>query len=477
LSVFNFIHLPDQTHRVKLRFVKKDYPIYHSLKFSQMMKPKHLFLLLLPLFLAGAMNAQQRNIGFVEYTLDNGLHVILHQDNTTPVVAVTVTYHVGSKNERADRTGFAHFMEHLMFEGSVNIERGEFFKIVQDAGGQLNAYTSQDKTHYYELLPSNQLELGLWMESERMLHLVIDSVGVETQRSVIKEERSQSYDNRPYGSIFEETFKRAFSRHPYNWTPIGSVQYIDEASLEEFQEFHSIYYVPNNAVLAIAGDIDIAETKELVEKYFAEIPRGTKPIYRPDVVEPPLNGEVRDIIYDNIQLPAVIQAYRIPEKGHPDSYALEMLTNILSAGESSRMHKAIVDDQQSGLGVFSFPYPLADPGLFMVFGIANMGVDVNTLESAINEQIDIFIRDGITEREFQKARNMAETSFVTSSARVSSIADNLAEYHIFYGDANLINTEIDHYMKVSIDDIRRVAKQYLRPDNRVVLHYLPKSEN
>jgi len=441
-----------------------------------MMKLKHLYLLLLPLFLAGSLNAQQRKIEFVEYTLDNGLHVILHQDNSTPVVAVTVTYHVGSKNERADRTGFAHFMEHLMFEGSANIERGEYFKIVQNAGGQVNAYTSFDKTHYYELLPSNQLELGLWMEAERMLHLVIDSIGVETQRSVIKEERSQSYDNRPYGSLLEETFKRAYSKHPYQWIPIGSVQYIDEATLAEFQDFHRTYYVPNNAVLAIAGDIDIEKTKTLVKKYFGDIPKGQKEMYRPNVVEPPLPGEIRDIVYDNIQLPAVIQAYRIPEKGHPDSYALEMLTNILSNGQSSRMYKSIVDEQQKGLAVYSFPFPLADPGLYIVFGITNMGVEASELENAINEQITKFINEGISEREFQKARNMAETNFVTSNARMSTIADNLAEYHIFHGDAGLINTEIERYMSVTPDDIVRVAKEYLRNDNRVVLYYLPKSQ-
>ncbi len=440
------------------------------------MKQKQLLLFAALLLFTGLLSAQQRRIAFEEYTLKNGLHVILHQDNSTPIVAVTVTYHVGSKNERADRTGFAHFMEHLMFEGSENISRGEYFKIVQDAGGQVNAYTTQDKTHYYELLPSNQLELGLWMESERMLHLVIDSVGVETQRSVVKEERSQNYDNQPYGSIIEEVFKRAYVEHPYNWTPIGSVQYIDQAQLKEFQEFHKTYYVPNNAVLAIAGDIDITRTKNLVEKYFADIPAGKADLYRPNVVEPPLKAEVRDIVYDNIQLPAVIQAYRIPEKGHPDSYPLEMLTSILSGGQSSRMYKAIVDDQQKGLAVFSFPFPLADPGLYLVFGIANMGVDVNELENAINEQIKIVLDEGVSEREYQKARNMAETNFVTSNARMSTIADNLAEYHIFYGDAGLINTEIDHYMKVSLDDINRVAKEYLREENRVVLHYLPKSQ-
>ncbi|MDP2424210.1 MAG: pitrilysin family protein [Bacteroidales bacterium] len=437
---------------------------------------KHLILITIALLFIFNAAAQQRKIDYVEYKLNNGLHVILHQDNTTPVVAVTVTYHVGSKNENADRTGFAHFMEHLMFEGSANIARGEYFKIVQDAGGRVNAYTSQDKTHYYELLPSNQLELGLWMEAERMLHLVIDSVGVETQRSVVKEERSQRYDNQPYGSFMEEIFKRAYKEHPYTWLPIGSVQYIDQASLGEFREFHKTYYVPNNAVLAIAGDIDIEKTKKLIHKYFADISAGKQPIVRPIVVEKPLDGEVRDIVYDNIQLPAVIQAYRIPEKGHPDSYALEMLTNIMSSGQSSRMYKSIVDEQQKGVAVFSFPFPLADPGLFIVLGITNMGVTADDLEKAINTEIEKLKKDGLSEMEFQKARNMAETQFVTNNSRVSTIADQLAEYYIFYDDANLINTEIDRYMKVSPDDILKIANKYLNDNNRVVLYYLPKSK-
>lgn len=418
--------------------------------------------------------AQEKRIDFEEFTLDNGLHVILHQDRTTPIVAVTITYHVGSKNERADLTGFAHYMEHLMFEGSKHIERGDFFKIVQNAGGQINAYTSQDKTFYYELLPSNQLELGLWLESERLLHLVIDSVGVETQRDVIKEERSQMYDNQPYGSIMEETFARAFTKHPYNWLPIGSVQYIDEATIEEFRDFHSIFYVPQNAVLSIAGDIDIEETKELVEKYFGDIPKGTREIPRPNVVEPPLEREIRDTIFDNIQIPAVIQAYRIPERNHDDTYALSMLTKILSTGQSSRMHKSIVDQQQKALTVASFPFPLEDPGLFLVFGIANMGVDPGVLEKAMDAEIEKVKKEGLTEREFQKARNMVESDFINGMSSLTTVADRLADYHIFYNDANMINSEIDRYMQVTREDIIRVANKYLDENNRVVLYYLPK---
>ncbi len=438
---------------------------------------KQMIIAALAMLFADSLVAQSRKIDYLEYDLNNGLHVILHQDNTTPVVAVTVTYHVGSKNENPDRTGFAHFMEHLMFEGSPNIPRGEYFKIVQNAGGQVNAYTTHDKTHYYELLPSNQLELGLWLEAERMLHLKIDSLGVETQRSVVKEERSQRYDNQPYGSFIEEIFKRAYKEHPYNWTPIGSVQYIDQATLAEFQDFHKTYYVPNNAVLAIAGDIDIEKTKQLVTKYFSGIPSGKKPIVRPEVVEKPLAAEIRDIVHDNIQLPAVIQAYRIPEKGHPDSYALEMLTNILSTGQSSRMYKSIVDEQQKGLAVFSFPFPLADPGLFIVLGITNMGISAQELEKSINHEIEELKTNGLSEREFQKSRNMVETQFVTKNSRVSSIADQLAEYHIFYGNTGLINTEIEHYMKVTQQDILRVARKYLNDNNRVVLYYLPKPKS
>jgi len=216
-------------------------------------------------------------------------------------------YHVGSKNEDPERTGFAHFFEHLMFEGSENIPRGDFFKIVQGNGGTLNANTSFDRTFYFEVLPSNQLKLGLWLESERLLHLKIDSIGVETQRKVVKEERSQRYDNQPYGSLLEELFKRAYKVYPYSWTPIGSVQYIDQAKLDEFLDFYKTYYVPQNATLSIAGDIDIEQTKEWIDLYFSDIPKGTKEINRPTVVEPPMTEEIRDTVYDNIQLPAVFQ--------------------------------------------------------------------------------------------------------------------------------------------------------------------------
>ncbi|PKP04355.1 MAG: peptidase M16 [Bacteroidetes bacterium HGW-Bacteroidetes-9] len=425
-------------------------------------------------FMIGSIAIAQNKIEFTEFDLPNGLHVILHQDNSTPIVAVTISYHVGSKNENQNRTGFAHFFEHLMFEGSDNIPRGQFDKIAMNAGAQINANTSWDRTFYYILLPSNQLELGLWMESERLLHLRIDSTGVETQRRVVKEERKQSYDNRPYGSLIEKTFSTAYKVHPYRWTPIGSAQYIDEATLEEFIEFHSHYYVPENAILSIAGDIDPIQAKALITKYFADIPRGTKEIIRPNIVEPRQVAEVRDTVYDNIQLPAVVQAYHMPAMGTPDYYALSMLTTLLSDGESSRLNKSIVDKQEKALFVGSFPIPLEEPGLFLVFGIVNMGIDPADLENAVDAEIKLAQTEELSDREFEKLRNKVENDFVSRNSTMAGIAESLSDYKMYFGDANLINTEIQKYLNVTKADIKRVANQYLTKDNRVVLYYLPK---
>lgn len=427
------------------------------------------------LLVSAALSAQINKLSFEQYTLDNGLHVILHQDKTTPIVAVSVMYHVGSKNENPERTGFAHFFEHLMFEGSENIGRGEFDKYVQNAGGNLNANTSFDRTYYYEILPSNELALGLWLESERMLHARVDVKGIETQREVVKEERRQRIDNQPYGSILEETFKRAYSVHPYKWPVIGSMAHLEAAEENDYKQFYKDFYVPNNAVLSIAGDIDIEETKALINKYFASIPKSAAPVYRPRVVEPNLPGEIRDTIFDNIQLPAVIQAYRIPAQGTKDYYAVDMLSRILSNGESSRLYRSLVDEQQKALFVGNFPLALEDPGVSLSFGITNMGVDVADLEKAIDAEVDKVQKELITEKEFEKLRNQIESEFVTNNSRVAGIAESLATYHMFFGDANLINTEIDRYLAVTREDIMAAANKYLVKNNRVVLYYLPKA--
>lgn len=432
-------------------------------------------ILFVPLFIVlySLLLYPQVKINYDEYNLDNGLHIILYQDNSTPIVAVSVMYHVGSKNEKPDRTGFAHFFEHLMFEGSPNIGRGEYMKIVENAGGELNANTDFDRTYYYEVLPSNQLALGLYLESERMLHLKIDSVGVETQRKVVKEERKQRLDNQPYGKIWEITFKDAYRTSPYRWMPIGSAQYIDKASIDEFRNFYKTYYVPQNAVISIAGDIQIDKAKELIKKYFSEIPRGTKEIYRPDVKETSQTAEVIDTAYDNIQLPAIVEAYHIPEVGAEDYYPIRMLTTLLSGGRSSRLYKTLVDSTQKAVYVGAFPAALEDPGLFISLAIANQGVDSDELKKLIDGEIDKVKNKLISDEEMQKLKNQVETDYVNQNATDAGIAENLAYYYTIYRNTSAINTELNKLMNVTKKDIKRVADKYLKDSNRLVLYYLP----
>ena len=425
-----------------------------------------------------SMSTQQAlaSIKYTEYDLPNGLHVILQEDHSTPIVAVSVMYHVGSKNEDPQRTGFAHFFEHLLFEGSENIKRGEYMKFIQSAGGQLNANTTQDRTFYFEVLPSNQLELGLWMEAERMLHAKIDMVGVETQRKVVKEEKKQSYDNRPYGQLINVIFENAYTTYPYKWSPIGKEQYIDQATLEEFMAFYKTFYVPNNAVLVISGDLNVENTKALIAKYYSDIPKGTKAIPRPTEVEPEQKAEKRVKFYDNVQLPAVIFAYHSAKQGTADYYALQLLTQALSQGKSSRFEKEIVDKQQKAVQAFAFDLGNEAPGLNIMLGIANVGVKSEDLETSMTAEIERIKKDGITEEEYIKLQNQAENDFISQNSKDIGVATNLATYYTFQGDANLINTELDRYKKVTRDDIKRVANKYLTKENRTVIYYLPKSE-
>lgn len=419
--------------------------------------------------------AQSVNIKFTEYDLPNGLHVILHEDHTVPTVAISVLYHVGSKNEDPTRTGFAHFFEHLLFEGSENIGRGEYMKLIQNNGGVINANTSFDRTFYFETLPSNKLEQGLWMESERMLHAKIDDIGLETQRKVVKEEKKQRYENTPYGHLLEQIFKNAYTKHPYQWTPIGEAQYIDQATLPEFIDFYKTFYVPNNATLSIGGDLNIAQTKAWVEKYFSTIPKGTKPIPRPSIVEPAQTAEKRVTYLDKVQLPAVVFAYHTPAQGTPEAYALEMVAKILSEGKSSRLQKQVVDKEQKAVAAGAFNLPSEDPGLAMMFGIGNMGVTPEALEKSMNDEIEKLLSNGITEDELVKCKNQIEKDFVNQNQRVLGIVENLANYHVYYGNANLINTELERYMKVTTADMIAAAKKYFTKNNRLVLYYLPDS--
>jgi predicted Zn-dependent peptidase len=431
------------------------------------MKKVILFVALLSTFAA-----QAQNIKFIEYDLPNGLHVILHEDHSTPIVAVTVLYHVGSKNELVGKTGMAHFFEHLLFEGSDNIGRGEYAKYVENAGGGLNANTTQDRTFYYDLMPSNQLELGLWLESERMLHAKVENKGIETQREVVKEEKRMRYDNQPYGNLLPEALKHAYKKHPYAWSPIGSMEDLNAAKDEDFVNFYKTFYVPNNAVLSIAGDMNVEETKKLIAKYFSDIPKGTNPIPRPTVKEEINTGEVRDTIYGKDELAMIVQAYHIPAQGTPEFYAVDMLNTLLSNGESSRLNKSMVDEQQLSLYCGAFTFNLEDPGLTLAFGLTNMGVDPKTLEDGMNKEFDKVKEELISEIEFEKLRNQVESTFVSGYSTVAGIAESLANYHTYFGNANLINTDIERYMKVTREDLRNAARKYYIPENRVVLYFL-----
>jgi zinc protease len=410
-------------------------------------------------------------IRFEEFDLPNGLHVILHENHAAPVVSTYVLYHVGSKNERSDRTGFAHFFEHLMFEGTEHIPRGTIDKLISGAGGNLNASTSFDQTDYYLNLPSNQLALALWIESERMLHARIDEAGVETQRQVVKEEKRRGVDNQPYGTLFENLSAMVFQGTPYEWVPIGSFQYIDQAGIEEFRGFYKTFYIPNNATLAVAGDFDPVRARKLVEEYFAEIPRGAE-IVRPKVqIQEQTEPREKEVLKENTPLPATLHAWHAPAETHLDAYPLEMLGNILSTGRSSRLYKRLVEKEQAALEVEAFPFLLEQAGMLGVSATGQSGVTLQRLDTLIEEEVEKLKNDGVSEEEFQKAINQKEAEFASAFGSMSTRAKNLARYHVFYGDTNLINTELDRYLAVKREDLQRVARKYFTQQGRNILRF------
>ena len=432
------------------------------------------FYLLSLIFFSFYLNAQQ--VTFEEYDLDNGLHVILHQDNTAPLVVTSVLYHVGAKNEEGERTGFAHFFEHLLFEGTENIERGDWFKIVSSNGGRNNAYTTDDFTYYYEVFPSNNLELGLWMESERMLHPIINEVGVETQNEVVKEEKRLRYDNSPYGKWAFEVRKRMFEKHPYRHIPIGEMDHLDAATLDEFIAFNEKFYVPNNGVLVVAGDFEMEEAKKMIANYFSEIPRGEE-IEVQTFEETPISEPITAEAFDkNIQVPALFTAYRIPKKTTRDSRVLDMISTYLSDGKSSKLYRELVDEKKMSLQVAAFNMSMEDYGLYVILSLPVGSTELAVIRDEIDEEVDKIQNELISEKDYQKLLNKFESDFVSSNSSVEGIANSLAEYYAIYGDTNLINSEIDIYRSISREEIRAAAKKYLNPNQRLTLNYLPESK-
>ena len=432
-------------------------------------------LLSLTIILLIHFDSISQNVDFIEYDLDNGLHVILHQDKTVPLAVTSVMYHVGSKDDSPDRTGFAHFFEHLLFEGTKNIDRGQFMKIVESNGGSLNAYTSNDETYYFEFFPSNKLELGLWLESERMLHPVIDEIGVQTQNEVVKEEKRSNYDNRPYGQLLPQITQSLFKKHPYSWLPIGSMEHLDAATLDEFIAYNKKFYVPNNAVLVVAGNFEIDDVKKKISDYFGPIPRGND-VPRINITEDPITAEIKKKFYDpNIQLPMGLVSYRIPSFKDRDAYVLDMISSILSGGKSSRLYKKMVDDKKVSVQVQAVNLSFEDYGIYVILSLPVGENTLQTLYDNIDEEIEKLKVDLISDREYEKLQNEFENSFISTNASMSGIANSLASYYLLHDNVNLINQRLDIYKSITKEEIRDVANKYLNKDSRAVIDYLPES--
>ncbi len=424
-----------------------------------------------------AFSANAQKVEFEEYDLSNGMHVILHQDNSAPVVTVGVMYHVGSKDEVEGKTGMAHFYEHLLFTGTKNIGRGEWSKIVAANGGAGNANTTWDRTYYYETFPSNNLELGLWMESERLLHPTIDQKAVDTQNEVVKEEKRQRMDNAPYGKIiYGDVYRHIFDKHNYKNSLIGSMEDLDGATLEEFKAFYDKWYMPNNAVLVVAGDFETKNTKKLIKNYFESIPARTLP-KRVTTVEPERTQEKRVKEYDsNIQLPAILLAHKTPAMKERDAKVLDVISTILSNGKSSRLYKKLVDDKKKALQVFSFARNLED---YSVYNIGAIPLGKTSLEDLIKEMDEEILKlqtELISDKDLQKVRNKFENNFVASNSNVQGIANSLARNYMLIGNTNNINKELEIVNSITKEEIRAVAKKYLAKDRRIVIEYLPESK-
>lgn len=427
-------------------------------------------------FVSLGQNSDFAKIDFKEYDLENGLHVIFYKDNTNPIVSVNIWYHVGSKDEDSGRTGFAHLFEHMMFQGSANVGKTEHFNYIQNAGGTLNGTTNNDRTNYFATVPSNQLELLLWLESDRMSTLQVTQENFDNQREVVKEEKRQRYDNAPYGSRWKEMMKRLFKEQTYEWTPIGSMEDLNSADLHYAKNFYKKYYSPDNAVLVVSGDFEYETAEKLVKKYFGDIkPSGTiKRKYNAIIFN---QGEIIETIYDNVQLPAVYIGYKIPGTTHKDIYALTLLTMALGDGKSSRLYNEIVYNKKTARTAGSFLWDNELGGMAVITSTAFKYSDNVSLLNDIDSVINKISREGISSKELEKVKNSIEHDYVNMMQSTLRISDELAHYYTFFKNTGLINTSINEYMKITADDIKAAAQKYLVSDNRVVLKYLPKKQN
>ncbi len=412
-------------------------------------------------------------IKITEHTLNNGLKLELTEDRSIPSVAINLCYHVGSKDEDPDKRGYAHLFEHLMFEGSKNVEPGDYDRLSLKAGCENNAYTTEDKTNYYLLAPSHQLEFGLWLESDRMLEFSVSEESLEIQKGVVIEEKKQVFDNKPYGSVSLNLAPLLYKNNGYSWDTIGDENDIEQASLDNIKEFYEKYYTPNNAVLTIAGDIDTENAIKLTEKYFGSIAKGKFNRNHNEFTDEPINGEIKKIIYDEIQLPGIFGAYKLPKEDSKEYYIFEIMTDILSTGDSSRLYNELVYQKQLVSDVGCWVEGREYSGLLHFYAILLPGIELDKVQYEFDRIIDDVIKGSLKQNELDKIKNRIETRHIYRMQTNLSKADMISHYKTFYNDPYMINTNIDKYMEISLEDIQTAAEKYLKNQGRVILNYLP----
>jgi zinc protease len=413
------------------------------------------------------------------FTLPNGLTVILSEDHTAPLVAVNLWYHVGSANERSGRTGFAHLFEHMLFQGSAHVDANEHFELVQRAGGTLNGSTWLDRTNYFETVPSNQLELALWLEADRMGYLLpaMTQQKLDTQRDVVQNERRWSMDNQPYGTWWERLPALAFPiDHPFHHSLIGSMTDLDAASLDDIAHFFATYYTPDNAVLSIAGDFDREEARTMVERHFGSIPRGRGKPALPDMTVPATyGGPLREVVPDDVMLPRLFLAFRSPVFGSEQYYAASVAGAILGMKHGSRLYRALVRDQQVAADAQAFTYDLAKGSDLLVVDVtARPETTVERLEEAVHAELDRLMENSVTADEVARVVTLIETELVVSLQSASDRADKLSMFATYFGDPRLVNDQADRYRAVTVDQVNAFVRGRLGRDNRASLLYVPR---
>jgi zinc protease len=406
--------------------------------------------------------------------LPNGLRVILSEDHSTPIAHVSIWYHVGSKNERRGRGGFAHLFEHMMFKGSRNVEPELHTSIIASWGGRSNAYTTEDETVFWESFPQQYLPPVLWLEADRMATLRVDEAAFVREREVVKEERRMRVENQPYGRLNEIIYDQAFMVHPYKHPTIGSMADLEAASIEDVREFHRTYYVPENATLTIVGDFDMAQAKEMVTRYFGRIPKSPTPVPRDIPKEPEQTREKRVVVEEAWPLPAVVVAYHVTYDGHPDAYPLHMTSKILSDGQSARITRELVYNKGLALSAFGSGNITEDPNLFFAVAIVQPGRTPQAVEQALVDEFERLKRDPVTEPELQRAKNQFARDYIVGRESNQDKAIHLAHAAVIHNDITTADGEFDIFMKVTTADIQRVARTYFNATNRTVLYVLPK---